>query len=73
MDYIPFQTLTEFMSIYTHSSSLRSKLVLIFSVIQSLRFLRDQQVVHLDLKPSNIMIYHNLLVKLIDFGESYQP
>lgn len=28
---------------------------------------------HLDLKPNNIMIFCNMLVKLIDFGESYHP
>jgi len=44
-----------------------------FSIIQSLRYIRDFKIVHLDVKPSNIMIYCNLLIKLIDFGESYHP
>jgi serine/threonine protein kinase len=72
MDYVPFNNLSEYMRKKMQSITLRTKLYLIFSIIQALRFIRDQQIVHLDLKPNNIMIYWNLLIKLIDFGESYQ-
>lgn len=44
-----------------------------FSLVQALRYLRDYKIVHLDLKPQNIMLYANYLVKLVDFGESYHP
>ena len=50
-----------------------TKLCYMFSITQALRYLKDFEVVHLDLKPSNILMYHSLLVKLIDFGESYHP
>lgn len=73
MDYIPLDTLTSHMRSSRLSMSLRTKLILLYSTVQSLRFLRDQHIVHLDLKPSNIMLFHNLIVKLIDFGESYHP
>ena len=39
-----------------------------FSVCQGLRYLRDFDIVHLDLKPNNIMTYINPYIKLIDFG-----
>ena len=46
-----------------------------FSVViaQSLRYLKEYNIVHLDLKPSNIMLSKKLSIKIIDFGESYHP
>lgn len=73
MDYIPFKNLREYMRANSLSVSLTTKLYLMFSITQSLRYIRDFKIVHLDLKPNNIMIYCNLLIKLIDFGESYHP
>jgi serine/threonine protein kinase len=33
-----------------------------------MRFLKSQDIVHLDIKPSNIIVYKKLIVKLLDFG-----
>lgn len=71
MDFIPSKNLKEYMHSTSSSITLTTKLYLIFSIIQALRYIRDYRIVHLDLKPNNIMIYCNMLVKLIDFGESY--
>ncbi len=73
MDFIPFKSLKDYMKCNSISMSLNTKLYLIFSIAQSLRYIRDFRIVHLDLKPNNIMIFCNLLIKLIDFGESYHP
>ncbi len=73
IDYVPTKTLTEFLNSYESTLSLQTKLCYMFSITQALRYLKDFEVVHLDLKPSNILMYHSLLVKLIDFGESYHP
>lgn len=73
MDFVPFKNLREYLRGNYFSISLPTKLYLIFSITQSLRYIRDFRIVHLDLKPNNIMIFCNLLVKLIDFGESYHP
>lgn len=73
MDYIPFPNLGEYLQANRAAISLATKVYLMFMVVQALRCLKDYGVVHLDLKPSNILIYCNLYIKLIDFGESYHP
>lgn len=73
MDYIPFNNLKGYMQSRSSSISLSTKLRLFLSLAQALRYIKDYKIVHLDIKPSNIMIFCNLLIKLIDFGESYHP
>jgi serine/threonine protein kinase len=56
-----------------------TKLFFLFMVIIALRFLRDNSIVHIDLKPENLLMKIvgdgkqsvHYLIKLIDFGESY--
>jgi serine/threonine protein kinase len=73
MDYIPFPTLKEFLLFGQHSISLQTKLLLMVSLLQGVCSLARCDVVHLDLKPNNIMLGPDLLIKLLDFGESYHP
>ena len=40
-------------------------------IAQGLKVLKDCEIVHLDLKPSNCIVTKRLVVKLIDFGESF--
>lgn len=57
-----------------------TKTFFLFEIIVALRFLRDHNIVHIDLKPQNILIkivsdsqnqQQHYIVKLIDFGESF--
>jgi serine/threonine protein kinase len=36
--------------------------------IQGIRFLRDHKIVHLDIKPQNLIIARGLIVKVTDYG-----
>jgi serine/threonine protein kinase len=43
------------------------------NVCNSLRFIDDYEVVHMDLNLNNILVCKDYLTKLIDFDESFSP
>lgn len=53
------------------SISLRTKLYLLLNVLLGMRFLISREIVHLDLKPSNIVVCKALVPKILDFGSAY--
>jgi serine/threonine protein kinase len=65
--------LVEYLRHRYHFLSLLTKLYLMFSITMALRFLETYKIVHLDLKPNNIMLAPGLMIKLIDFGEAFHP
>jgi serine/threonine protein kinase len=77
MEFCPQRSLNNYLSACEGIISLPIKLYWLYQVSIALRFLRDLGIVHLDLKPDNILIkiygkslpYY--LLRLIDFGESY--
>lgn len=71
MDIMIYGNLADFMKSRKKFTFLNSKLVLMFSITNTLRFLERYKIVHLDFKPTNIMMAADLLVKIIDFGEAY--
>jgi serine/threonine protein kinase len=52
--------------------TLNSKLIYLKFIAQSIKFLKDHKVYHLDLKPLNIL-WNGNHTKLTDFGEAYHP
>lgn len=46
---------------------------IIRQIALGLRYLHRQQVIHQDLKPSNILIDSNEQIKLVDYGSCYMP
>jgi serine/threonine protein kinase len=67
-DYIASPNLSEYSLLHRLSLSPSSKVLILLMLSQGIRFLSGYQVLHLDLKPQNIMITKSMMVKIIDFG-----
>lgn len=44
-----------------------------YPVLDALDYLHDKQIVHLDIKPSNIMVENGCNIRLMDLGIAYSP
>lgn len=73
VDYLNHPTLAEYIAKNKETMSYQTKIYLGYIIAQGLRYLQEYQIAHLDLKPANIMVCKQMMVKLIDFGESYHP
>lgn len=72
-DYLNYPTLADYVSKNLETVSYQTKIYLGYTIAQGLRYLQEYQIAHLDLKPSNIMFSKKMMLKFIDFGESYHP
>lgn len=68
MEFFAYPTLNDYCALNQRSMSFLTKIHLASLVMQSLRFLSSYDIVHLDLKPSNIIVSKRMITKLIDFG-----
>ena len=79
MEYIPESSIDRYLMTKLLFIGNETKLFFLFEIVIALRFLRDNSIVHIDLKPENVLIKIvgdmrqnvHYLVKIIDFGESY--
>ena len=62
------QTLDVYMEKIALSVSLWSKIRILLNIVFGMKHLMDYNIVHLDLKPTNILVYKFLVTKIIDFG-----
>lgn len=67
MEYIPGQDLRTLFAAKT-KLPLEPALGLAIQIAEGLRYLHSQDIIHLDIKPENIMITPDNAVKILDFG-----
>ena len=71
MQWIQGTELDLFIMSRKQTISLSTKLCLLINVIQGLRYLASYSIVHLDIKPINILVCKQLITKIIDYGQAY--
>ncbi len=67
IEYCPQKSLATYRTKNKEFMTLNTKLTFLKYIAQGVKFLKDHNICHLDLKPSNIL-FGNFYVKLIDFG-----
>jgi len=71
MEYIQGEELDLYTMSRQETMSLWTKLYILLNVVHGLRYLSNYGIVHLDVKPINIIVCRHLLTKIIDYGEAY--
>jgi eukaryotic-like serine/threonine-protein kinase len=70
MEYVKGMPLTEYCR--HHKSSISDRLRIYRAVCDAVQHAHKQAIIHLDLKPSNILVREDDVVKLLDFGIAKQ-
>ncbi|KAI5001550.1 hypothetical protein ZWY2020_026200 [Hordeum vulgare] len=69
-EYLPKGSLHEYITDTSSGLQWRDRYRIIKGVCQGLHYLHQKNIVHLDLKPANILLDDNLVAKIADFGLS---
>jgi len=70
MEYVEGKNLYDYMSTVTGPLPLQNVALLLNEVLSALGYVHDKNLIHLDVKPANIMLSSSNTVKLVDFGIS---
>jgi serine/threonine protein kinase len=70
MEYVDGKNLYEYMTVVTGPLPLQNVALFMNEVLSALEYVHNYDLVHLDVKPSNIMLSTHNRVKLVDFGIS---
>jgi serine/threonine protein kinase len=69
-EYHPKGSLYEYITDKSRGLRWRDRYQIIRGICQGLHYLHQKNIVHLDLNPTNILLDHNLVPKITDFGKS---
>ncbi|CAM0958881.1 unnamed protein product [Alopecurus aequalis] len=69
-EYLPKGSLHEYITDIDSGLQWRDRYHIIKGICQGLHYLHKKNIVHLDLKPRNILLDGNLVAKIVDFGLS---
>ncbi|XBJ13385.1 hypothetical protein VPH35_005566 [Triticum aestivum] len=69
-EYLPHGSRYEYITDTTHRLQWRDRFQIITGICQGLHHLHQNNIVHLDLKPANILLDANMVPKIADFGLS---
>lgn len=72
MEYLSGLNLSEYLKKMTGPMPFQNATLIIEKVADALHFAHENGFLHLDIKPSNIMVTDTMQVKLIDFGIAHQ-
>lgn len=70
MEYVDGKNLYDHMTTVTGPLPFQNVALLLNEVLSALSYVHDRKLIHLDIKPSNIMLSSSNSVKLVDFGIS---
>lgn len=71
MDYYDGGSINSLIESTARYMSNKTKFEIMHKIIQGLRFLRDCNIIHMDMKFENILLAKDLGIKIADFGEAH--
>ncbi|CAL4964525.1 unnamed protein product [Urochloa decumbens] len=69
-EFVPNGSLDEYITDASCGLEWRARYQIIKGICEGLHYLHEKHIVHLDLKPANILLHDNMVPKIADFGIS---